>query len=97
MYLTLFLIHVISPLQDLTLYAAASTPGPALNEGVQRKMTAHLSDCRATGMDSVPIVVETLGGLSEDAIFTVWQLGMPTLDVLAQTIPLPVLVSFFTT
>ena len=61
MYLTLFLIHVISPLQDLTLYAAASTPGHALNVGMQRKLTAHLSDCRAAGMDFVPIVVETLG------------------------------------
>ena len=45
--------------------------------GLQRKLAAHLSDCRATGMDFVPIVVETLGGLSEDAIFTVQVIGKP--------------------
>ena len=68
-------VHVISPLQDLTLSAAASTPGHALNVGVQRKLAAHLSDCRAAGMDFVPVVVETLGGLSEDAISTVRAIG----------------------
>ena len=64
-------IHIISPLQDLILCASASTPGHALRVGVQRKLMAHLSDCRAAGMDFVPIVVETLGGLSEDTISTV--------------------------
>ena len=29
-------IHVISPLQELTLYAAASTPGHTVKVGVQR-------------------------------------------------------------
>ena len=65
-------IHVISPLQELTLYGAASTPGHALNVGVQRKLAA---DCCAAGMDFVPNVVETLGGLSEDTIATVWAIG----------------------
>ena len=68
-------VHVVSPLRDLTLCAAASTPGHALNVGVQRKLAAHLSDCRAAGMDFVPVVVETLGGLSEDAISTVRAIG----------------------
>ena len=43
---------------------------------MQCKLLAHWSDCRATGMDCVPIVVETLGSLSEDAIFTAKAIGM---------------------
>ena len=38
-------VHVISPLQQLTLHEAASTPGHALEVGVQRKLSAHLSVC----------------------------------------------------
>ena len=47
------------PLEDLTLYAAASTPGHALNVGMQHKLqlVAHLSDCCAVGMGFVPIVL----------------------------------------
>ena len=75
-------IYVISPLQDLTLYAAVFTPGHALNVGVQRKMEAHLSDCRAAGMDFVPIVVETLGRLNEDASLPLGRLGRPPPNVL---------------
>ena len=40
------------------------------NEVVYLKLEAHLSDCRAAGMDFVP-----LGGLSEDAIFNVRVIG----------------------
>ena len=58
-----------------TVYAAGSTHDHALNVGVQRKLAAHLSDCRAAGRDFVPIVVGTLEGLSKDAIFTVWKIG----------------------
>ena len=36
-------VTVISPLQQQTLHAAASTPGHALQVGIQRKLTAHLS------------------------------------------------------
>ena len=35
-------VHVISPLQQLTLHEAASTPGHALEVGVQRKLSAYL-------------------------------------------------------
>ena len=56
-------VHVISPLQQLTLHEAASTPGHALEVGVQRKLSAHLSACRDAGVDFSPIVAETLGGL----------------------------------
>ena len=64
-------VTVISPLQQQTLHAAASTPGHALQVGVQRKLTAHLSACRSAGVDFIPIVLETLGGLAEDTITTI--------------------------
>ena len=68
-------IHVISPLQQQTLQGASSTPGYALQVGTQRKLSSHLSACRSTGTDFVPIVAETLGGLSEDSINMVCSLG----------------------
>ena len=52
-------VTVISPLQQQTLHAAASTPGHALQVGVQRKLTAHLSACRSAGVEFIPIVLET--------------------------------------
>ena len=68
-------VTVISPLQQQTLYAAASTPGHALQVGVQRKLTAHLSACRSAGVDFIPIMLETLGGLAEDTITTIRSIG----------------------
>ena len=55
-------VHVISPLQQQSLGEAASIPGPALQVGVQRKLTTHLAECRSAGVDFVPIVVQALGG-----------------------------------
>ena len=43
-------------------------PGHALDVGVSRKLGSHLSDCRSVGMDFIPLVAETLGGLAEDTI-----------------------------
>ena len=68
-------VHVISPLQNSTLHEAATTPGHALNVGVQRKLTAHLANCRAAGIEFIPIVAETLGGLAEDTIFMIRTIG----------------------
>ena len=68
-------VHVISPLQQLTLHGAASTPGHALQVGVRRKLTQHLSACRSAGVDFIPVVAETLGGLAEDTIFIIRFLG----------------------
>ena len=68
-------IHVISPLQQQTLSEASVTPGHALQVGVQRKLTSNLPACREAGVECIPIVAETLGGLAEDAIFTVRSLG----------------------
>ena len=66
---------VISPLQQQTLHAAASTPGHALQVGVQCKLTAHLSACRSAGVEFIPIVLEILGGLAEDTITTTLCIG----------------------
>ena len=59
-------VQVISPLQQQTLGEAASTPGHALQVGVRRKLTSHLSACRSIGVEFIPFVMETLGGLAED-------------------------------
>lgn len=63
----------ISPLQDLTLRKAACIPGHALQVGVQRKLTSHLANCRASGVEFIPIVAETLGDLAEDTVNTIWR------------------------
>ena len=75
-------VHVISPLQQLTLHEAASTPGHALEVGVQRKLSAHISACRGAGVEFSPIVAETLGGLGQDTIHLVRSLG----DLIAQRV-----------
>ena len=68
-------VHVISPLQQQTMGEAASTPGHALQVGVQRKLASHLSACRSVGVEFIPFVMETLGGLAEDSIFILRSLG----------------------
>ena len=68
-------VHIISPLQQHTLHEAASTPGHAPQVGVQRKLASHLSACRSAGVDFIPVVAETLGGLAEDTISTIRSLG----------------------
>ena len=69
-------VHIISPLQQLTLSEAAYTPGHAIEVGVRRKVAANLPSCRSAGVDFIPIVAETLGGLAEDTISTISTLGM---------------------
>ena len=61
-------IHMISPQQQQTFSEASVTPGHALQVGVQRKLTSNLPACREAGVECIPIVAETLGGLTEDAI-----------------------------
>ena len=69
-------VHVISPLQRQTLGQAASTPGHALEVGTRRKLASHLSACRSVGVEFIPLVTETLGGLSGDTINTIRSLGL---------------------
>ena len=61
------------PLQQQTLREA--TPGHALQVGTRRKLTSHLSACRSVGVEFIPLVIETLGGLTEDTISTIRTLG----------------------
>ncbi|XP_064394938.1 uncharacterized protein LOC135342184 [Halichondria panicea] len=68
-------VHVISPLQSLTLSEAARTQGHALQVGVQRKLASNLPSCRSVGMTCIPLVAETLGGLAEDFISTIRDIG----------------------
>ena len=68
-------IHVISPLQPLTLSEAAYTQGHALQVGMQWKLNANLSNCRYAGVEFIPMVVETLGSLASDFISTVSAIG----------------------
>ena len=81
-------IHVISPLQPQTLSEASVTPGHALQVGVQRKLTSNLPACCEAGVECIPIVAETLGGLAEDAIFTVRSLGRAIADRASSMDPL---------
>ena len=68
-------IHVISPLQQQIVVETAFSPGHALSMGVRRKLTTNLPACRSVGIDSIPLVTETLGGLAEDTIHTLRTLG----------------------
>ena len=66
-------VTVISTLQ-LTLVRAASTPGLSLRVREERKMAAHAEFCRAVGVLFVPLVVESMGGWSDEAIHPIVRL-----------------------
>ena len=68
-------VTVISTLQQLTLQGAASVQGHALIVGEERKMAAHAQSCRAVGVSFLPLVMETLGGWSEEAAKTISSIG----------------------
>ena len=68
-------VHIISPLQLQTLVEAATHPGHALDVGVHRKLSSHLSVCRSAGVDFIPVVAETLGGLAKDTISMIRSIG----------------------
>ena len=62
-------IHVISPLQQQTLSVLLSP-----------RVMLFRSGYSEAGVECIPIVAETLGGLAEDAIFTVRSLGRAIAD-----------------
>ena len=68
-------VHVISTMQQQTLVGASITPGHALHVGEERKMAAHASTCRAASIAFIPLVVETLGGWSQEAISAIKSIG----------------------
>ena len=68
-------VTVISTLQQSTLQGAASTQGHTLVVGAERKLAAHAVACRAAGIAFVPLVVESLGGWSNEAADTIAKIG----------------------
>ena len=68
-------VLVISTMQQQTLVGASTTPRYALQVGEERKMAAHVGACRAAGVSFIPLVVESLGGWSYEAIQTIKSIG----------------------
>ena len=62
-------------MQRATVNGAASTEGHALLVEEARKMSAHEAACAAAGVTFVPIVMETLGGMSALTVDTLASLG----------------------
>ena len=62
-------------MQQATIQAAAVTQGHALLVGEARKLAAHADACQAVGVSFIPVVLETLGGLSASAVSVVACLG----------------------
>ena len=68
-------VSVISTLQQLTVEGAASVQGHALKVGSDRKRAAHSAACLAVGVSFLPLVVESLGGWSDEAADTISSIG----------------------
>ena len=72
---TAFDVTVISPLQQLTIQGASVTPSYAIAVGEDRKFHTHLENCLAAGVSFVPLMVESLGGWSDEAVDTLRLIG----------------------
>ena len=68
-------ISVITPLQKLTLSGVATSPGHVLNVGANRKLAAGPPACPTAGVEFIPLMVETLGGWSSEAILNLKKIG----------------------
>ena len=68
-------VTVVSTMQQATIQGAASTQGHALMVGQARKLAAHGDACQAVGVFFIPLVLETLGGMSASAVNTLACLG----------------------
>ena len=68
-------VTVISTMQQATIQGAAISHGYALLVGEERKMAAHADTCQAVGVSFIPLVVETLGGMSGSCVSTLACLG----------------------
>ena len=66
---------VISTLQQLILPGAATVQGHALLLGEERKLSAHAEACRSVGVSFIPLVVQSLGGWSDEAADTISSIG----------------------
>ena len=68
-------VTMISTMQSLTLAGATSTQGHALKVGEERKMAAHNEAFRSVGVVFIPLVVESLGGWSEETVHNIFKIG----------------------
>ena len=68
-------IPYTSKFSRCTIFADCSFPGHAFQVGTRHKLTSHLSACRSVGVEFIPLVIEALGGLTEDTISTIRTLG----------------------
>ena len=68
-------VTVVSTLQNRTVAGAASVSGYALSVARERKVAAHSEACQSAGVSFVPMVVETLGGWDEEAVWSVQSLS----------------------
>ena len=84
-------VTVISPLQKLTLQGAATSQGHALVVGEERKLALHSGACHSAGISFVPLVAESFGGWSHEAVETIksigyhqgQRLGLPTSETIS--------------
>ena len=68
-------VSVISTLQQLTMEGAATVQGHALRVGTERKRMVLSAACRVVGVSVIPLVVESLGGWSDEAADTIASIG----------------------
>ena len=68
-------VTVISTMQQATIQEAAISQGHALLVGEERKLAAHADACQAVGVSFIPLVVETLRGMSASSVSTLAYLG----------------------
>ena len=68
-------VSVISPMQWLTVSQSSVTQGHALSVAEDRKIAAHTTFCRSVGVFFIPLIVETLGGWSDQALETIRGIG----------------------
>ena len=66
---------VICTPQSATHWGAAYTLGFALLVDEQRKIAVHNEACQAKGVSFIPLVAESLGGWSEEAIHNITRSG----------------------
>jgi len=62
-------------MQQATINGAAVTQGHALLVGEARKISAHEAACSAAGISFVPLVMESIGGMSASTVNTLTCIG----------------------
>jgi hypothetical protein len=65
---TAFNVTVISPLHGDIFSKTAETPGFALGLRKDAKLCQYVDGCHASGLDCIPLVVESLGGWDKEAV-----------------------------